>query len=183
MSFIEYMEEEKMNREVAVKTLIGKGRQYLVKEVNLQVNTKPSKALGCWIINHQYVPYNKDNELFIKGSYDIELWMAVEDDKKTEVYRTTIEFEEKVNAAFKNLLTLDDKMYLKPIVLHYPSCTKMELGEDKNVIVTIESEYLIDVFAEAILIVKCADNEKADLTLDEEILMNVNPDYMKIAKK
>ena len=59
----------------------------------------------------------------------------------------------------------------------------MELGEDKNVIVTIESEYLIDVFAEAILIVKCADNEKADLTLDEEILMNVNPDYMKIAKK
>ena len=45
-----------MNREVAVKTLIGKGRQYLVKEVNLQVNTKPSKALGCWIINHQYVP-------------------------------------------------------------------------------------------------------------------------------
>ena len=29
------MEEEKMNREVAVKTLIGKGRQYLVKEVNL----------------------------------------------------------------------------------------------------------------------------------------------------
>ena len=33
MSFIEYMEEEKMNREVAVKTLIGKGRQYLVKEV------------------------------------------------------------------------------------------------------------------------------------------------------
>ena len=123
-----------MNREVAVKTLIGKGRQYLVKEVNLQVNTKPSKALGCWIINHQYVPYNKDKELFIKGSYDIELWMAVEDDKKTEVYRTTIEFEEKVNAAFKNLLTLDDKMYLKPIVLHYPSCTKMELGEDKNVI-------------------------------------------------
>ena len=183
MSFIEYMEEEKMNREVAVKTLIGKGRQYLFKEVNLQVNTKPSKALGCWIINHQYVPYNKDKELFIKGSYDIELWMAVEDDKKTEVYRTTIEFEEKVNAAFKNLLTLDDKMYLKPIVLHYPSCTKMELGEDKNVIVTIESEYLIDVFAEAILIVKCADNEKADLTLDEEILMNVNPDYMKIAKK
>ena len=60
-----------MNREVAVKTLIGKGRQYLVKEVNLQVNTKPSKALGCWIINHQYVPYNKDKELFIKGSYDI----------------------------------------------------------------------------------------------------------------
>ena len=54
-----------MNREVAVKTLIGKGRQYLVKEVNLQVNTKPSKALGCWIINHQYVPYNNSLSLVV----------------------------------------------------------------------------------------------------------------------
>lgn len=90
-----------MNREVAVKTLIGKGRQYLVKEVNLQVNTKPSKALGCWIINHQYVPYNKDKELFIKGSYDIELWMAVEDDKKLKFIALLLNLKRKLMQLLK----------------------------------------------------------------------------------
>ena len=44
--------------------------------------------------------------------------MAVDDDKKSEVYRTTIDFDEQVNSAFKDLITLDDKLYLKTIITH-----------------------------------------------------------------
>lgn len=173
-----------MNREVAVKTLIGKGRQYLVKKTEIEVGENSSKSLGCWIINHHYEAYCRpDRKLYVKGDYDIELWMAVDNDQKSEVYRTSVAFDEEVNSAFKDLVTLSDEKFLKTLVLHYPTCTGMELTEPGRVSITIESEYLVDVFAEALLVVVCADNKQADMTLDEELVMNVNPEYLKISKK
>lgn len=172
-----------MKREVAVKTLVGKGRQYIVKKTDIKVGENSSKSLGCWIINHHYQAYYQGKKLFVKGDYDIELWMAVDNDQKSEVYRTNVTFDEEVNSAFKDLVTLSDEMFLKTLVLHYPSCTGMELSQPGRVDITIESEYLIDVFAEALLVVVCADDNEVDMTLDEELVMNVNPDYLKISKK
>lgn len=173
-----------MNREVLVKTLIGKGRRYLVKKVELDVLESASKTLGCWIINHHVDAICHDKKLFIKGSYDVELWMAIDNDQKSQVFRTKIEFDEEIDSAFRDLLTLDDEFFLKTIVLRYPSCTAMKLKEGENKVeVTIESEYLIDVFAEALLVISSLESKKADMTLDEEILMNVNTDYLKIPPK
>lgn len=171
-----------MNTEVAVKTLIGKGHQFFIKELSLDVESEVSKALGCWMINHQYETYNIGRELHIKGSYDVEIWLAINDDQKSEVKHERVEFDEVINSAYKNLNTLDDKLYLKTMVRHYPTCSKLELKEGKLNIV-IESEYLVDIFAEAILVVVCAEKSKGDLSLDEEILLSVNPEYLKLGNK
>ena len=145
-----------MNTEVAVKTLIGKGHQFFAKELSIDLGSNISKALGCWIINHKYETYNIGRELHIRGSYDIEMWLALDDDQKSEVKRERVEFDELVNSAYKNIITLNDDLYLKTIVKHYPTCSKLELKDGKLEIL-IESEYLIDIFAEAILVVVCAD--------------------------
>lgn len=171
-----------MNQEVAVKALIGKGRRYLVKDVEIEVNKNASKALGCWIINHQCESYYRGRELFVKGSYDVEVWIAIDNDQKTEVKRVNVTFDEKISSAYKELPTLNDELYLKTIVLHYPTCSKMELKDDK-VFLTVESEYLIDVFAETILVVVCAKSGEEDLSIDEQIVMNVDPEYLRIGKK
>ena len=167
-----------MYHEVCCKTLIGKGKLDKHKEISIEVGTNASKTLGCWIINHQCNAYYHNKDIRIKGSYDVELWMAVDDDKKSEVYRTTIDFDEQVNSAFKDLITLDDKLYLKTIITHYPSCVGMTLLDTGLVKVEIESQYVVDAFAEAILVVMCSDKNEPDLTTEEEIVMNVNPNYL-----
>lgn len=167
-----------MYREVCCKTLIGKGKLGKRNEVLIEVGENANKTLGCWIINHQYEAYHQKKELFIKGSYDVELWMAVDDDKKSEVYRTTITFDERVNSAYKDLVTLDNDYYLKTLVTNYPTCVGMTLVEPGRVKVEIDSQYVIDVFAEAILVVMCSDKHESDLTLEEEIVMSVNPNYL-----
>lgn len=167
-----------MYREVCCKTLIGKGKLSKKKEITIEVGENASKTLGCWIINHQYEPYNIGKSIMIRGSYDVELWMAVDGDKKSEVYRTTIEFDEKVNSAFKNLVTLNDELYLKTIVTNYPTCVGMTLLDSGKVRIDIDSQYIVDVFAEAILVVMCSDKNEPDLTTEEEIVMSVNPNYL-----
>lgn len=73
-----------MYREVCCKTLIGKGKLDKHKEISIEVGTNASKTLGCWIINHQCNAYYHNKDIRIKGSYDVELWMAVDDDKKVK---------------------------------------------------------------------------------------------------
>lgn len=171
-----------MYREVCCKTLIGKGKLDRHAEVVLDVGESASKTLGCWIINHNYEAYHQGRDIFIRGSYDIELWVAVDGDKKSEVKRMTIEFDERVTSAYKKLVTLGDELFLKTIVTRYPSCVRMELTEPGKVIVAIESQYVVDVFAEALLVVMCSDKDGPDLTTEEEIVMNVNPNYLEKPK-
>ena len=52
------------------------------------------------------------------------------------------------------------------------------LDENNNINLKIEALYFIDVYQEAILIVDTKENVKPEMTLDEELLLNVNPNYL-----
>ena len=54
----------------------------------------------------------------------------------------------------------------------------MTLLDTGLVKVEIERQYVVDAFAEAILVVMCSDKNEPDLTTEEEIVMNVNPNYL-----
>ncbi len=167
-----------MYREIATKTLIGKGKlpYYLEKEIHIEDNV--SKLLGCWIINLKYYSEYQEKDVRLHGSYSIQLWYASDNDQKSSVYEEQILFDEKVLMAYRSLQTLDDTMFLKVLVSHYPTCVGMNLDENKKITIKIESEFFVDAFQEAILIVQCATKTNDDLSLDEEILMNVNPNYL-----
>ncbi len=172
-----------MVREIAVKTLTGKGKLSYFKEQKIVLGSNVSKLLGCWIINLKHETYHQDKNIYLKGSYSIQLWYALDDDQKSSVYEEKIEFDEKFNMAYKGLATLNDEMFLKVFISKYPTCGGMNLLEDKSVILKIDSEFYLDVFQEAILYVECSEKKESDLTLDEEILMSVNPNYLLNEKK
>ena len=44
-----------MNREIAVKTLTGRGKLNYLYEKKISLENDISKTLGCWIINHHMV--------------------------------------------------------------------------------------------------------------------------------
>lgn len=167
-----------MNREIAVKTLTGRGKLNYFYEENIFLDCDVSKTLGCWIINLQYEIVEEKNELYLNGSYSIQLWYAKDNDQASSVYEKKIDFKEKITMVYRNLATIDDKKYIKVFVNKYPSAIYMQLKADKSIDLRIEALYYIDVFQEALLVVETKENAKADMTLDEELLLNVNPNYI-----
>lgn len=172
-----------MNREIAVKTLTGRGKLNYVFEKKINLENNISKTLGCWIINLNYETKIKDENLYLEGYYSIQLWYAKDNDQSSSVYEEKIPFCEKVMMVYRNIPTLNNDRFVKVFVNQYPSATQMRLTENQEVIIKIEALYFVDVFQEAILVIETKDNAKPDLTLDEELLMNVNPNYITESKK
>lgn len=166
-----------MYREIAVKTLTGKGKLEHSLERTIRLENNISKTLGCWIINLQYDTEIKNKEIYIKGSFDIQLWYALDNDQKSDVYTEKINFFEKVNMSYRDLKTIDDTLYPKVYVNKYPSCVSMQLN-DQNVELRIEFLMFVETFQEALLVVSCADDYQEDIPLEEEIAMNVNENYL-----
>ena len=167
-----------MYREIAVKTLTGKGKveNYLQKRIVL--DKEISKTLGCWIINLEYETEVKNKTIAIKGSFDIQLWYALDNDQKSDVFVEKINFFENVNMNYRDLKTIDETLYPKVYISKYPTCSEMNLNENKEVELTIEYLFLVETFQEALLVVSCQDDYVEDITLDEEISMNVNENYL-----
>lgn len=167
-----------MYREIMAKTLTGKGKINQVIEKELFISNEISKTLGCWIINLKHEIIRENLDIFVKGSYDIQLWYALNNNQKSEVYNETIEFYEKVNMSYRDLKVIDNEIYTKVYVPKYPSCTSMELDENKKIKLRIEALYYVDTFQEALLVVNCSDDYVEDVSIEEEIVMNVNPNYI-----
>ena len=54
----------------------------------------------------------------------------------------------------------------------------MNQMNDHEVEIVIESVYFVDVFQDSIITVNTIEEEKQDEIIDEEIVMNVNPNYL-----
>ena len=54
----------------------------------------------------------------------------------------------------------------------------MELDENKKIHLVIDSQFYVDSFQEAILAVSCSEDFVEDISIEEEIVMNVNPNYI-----
>lgn len=167
-----------MYREIAVKTLTGKGKLSQIIEKTIKLEKQITKTLGCWVINFIYQAEVKGKEIFIHGSFDIQLWYAFDDNKKSEVYYQKIEFDEKVDISYRELKTIDDQIFPKVYVNKYPYCNSMYLKDNNEVELQIECLLYVETFQEACLVVNCSDDYQEDIPLEEEIIMNVNENYL-----
>ena len=79
---------------------------------------------------------------------------------------------------YRNSQVLSDEKYYKVYVNKYPNAVSMKLIDGDKVALKIEALYYIDVFQEAIVIIDAKENVKADLTLDEEMLLNIDTNYL-----
>ena len=80
--------------------------------------------------------------------------------------------------SYRDLKTLDDELYPKIYVNKYPSCSSMKLNDNKEVELVIDYTLFVETFQEALLVVNCSDDGEEEITLDEEITMNVNENYL-----
>lgn len=167
-----------MYREIIVKTMIGKGKLDHYETRTLSLPENASKTLGCWIINHQYETEESKRNVVLKGQYDVQLWYATDHDQKTSVYNETIPFFGSFQMSWRKLRTIGDALFFHVHVLKYPTAVGMRLVDEKTVEIKMESQYIIDAFSDAIITVDSKEDDIDDSDLDEEIIMNVNPNYL-----
>ena len=81
-------------QEILTKAVVGKGSKTIVDDYTLTPTIKPSKVLGCWVINHTLKPILNNNEVYIEGEYEVHIWYAYDEDKNTELHKEKITYNE-----------------------------------------------------------------------------------------
>lgn len=164
-------------QEILTKAVVGKGKKTCEDEYNLTSNLKPSKVLGCWVINHNMKPILKDNEVYVDGEYEVHIWYAYDEDKNTELHKEKITYSELVPFKMKKGEELTLKQELKAYCTNYPSCVELKIKEDK-LFLKIKKDFIVDAIGEAVIRVQLSDLIDEPIDIDEEIEQNVDINYI-----
>ena len=97
-----------MYKEIVTKAVIGKGKKYFKNSYSVLTENNANTILGCWVINHNFKGYEKNNKVNIDGNFDINIWYSYDDDKKTAVASKNIPYSESLNIKTKEGTSLKD---------------------------------------------------------------------------
>lgn len=164
-------------QEILTKAVVGKGVKTTIDDYTLNPSLKPTKVLGCWVINHTLKPVLKNNEVFIEGEYEVHIWYAFDDDKNTELHKEKITYNELIPFKMKRNEELTSKQELKAYTINYPSCIELKIIDDK-LYLKIQKEFRVDAIGEAVIKVQLSDLIEDPIDLDEEIEQNVDVNYL-----
>ena len=164
-------------QEILTKAVVGKGKKSCVDSYTLTSLLKPTKVLGCWVINHSLKPVLKEDKVYVEGEYEVHIWYAYDDDKNTDLHKEKITYSEQVPFKMKKNEELTSKQELKAYCTNYPSCTELKIQND-NLCLTIQKEFIVDAIGEAVIRVQLSDLIDEPIDLDEEIENNVDVNYL-----
>ena len=164
-------------QEILTKAVVGKGKKTFENEYVLESQLKPSKVLGCWVINHVMKPVLKEQEVYVEGEYEVHIWYAYDDDKNTELHKEKIKYSEKIPFKMKKNEELTNKQELKAYSSSYPSCIELKI-KDEKLFIKIKKDFIVDAIGEAVIKVQLSDLIEEPIDLDEEIDNNVDPNYL-----
>lgn len=158
-----------MLKEIVTKAVVSKGKIVDSNEIELEIGENANKAIGCWIINHNFLSLMENNKVYASGYYDIHIWYALNDSSDTTILKKTIEYKQEF--AMDNINFDRENSEYKMYCIEYPNCTNLQLVDNKF-IVTIKKGLAVDVVGESKLLVQVSDN-----VVKEEDL-GINPNYM-----
>jgi spore coat protein E len=158
-----------MLKEIVTKAVVSKGKIVDSNDIELEIKENANKAIGCWIINHNYLCVVENNKVNASGYYDIHIWYAIDDSKDTSILKKTIEYRQEFVLDNTNF-DYDTSEY-KIYCIEYPNCSNLQLVNNKF-LVTIKKGLAIDVIGESKLLVQVSEgNIKSDD-------MSINTNYM-----
>ena len=164
-------------QEILTKAVVGKGKITCENEYTLESKLKPTKVLGCWVINHNVLPLLKEEKVYVEGDYEVHIWYAYDEDKNTELHKEKISYSERVPFKMKKGEELTFKQELKAYCTNYPSCTELKI-KDEKLYLKIKKDFIVDAIGEAVIKVQLSDLTVDNLDLEEEIEENVDTNYL-----
>jgi len=174
-------------KEIVTKAVIGKGKKFFGNSYSMTPEASVDTILGCWVINHKFKGYEKNNKIIIEGSFDVNMWYSYDNDTKTAVMIKTINYLEEVNVKIKpdNDLSSDKDIIVR--VLKQPNCIKVE-NKDDVVEFIIEKELGIEIVGETKVRIgietdeelweEIVDEEKLTQEVEKEINESIEEDFI-----
>ena len=164
-------------QEILTKAVVGKGKKNFIDNYLITPSIKPSKVLGCWVINSIMNPYLKENKVYVEGEYEVHIWYAYDDDKNTDLYKEKMKYNEEIPFKMKKNEELSLKQELKAYTSSYPSCIELKIQDDK-LFLNIKKEIIVDAIGDAVIKVQLSDLVEEPFDIEDEIDQSVNVDYI-----
>lgn len=157
-----------MYKEIVTKAILGKGKKSFKNEYDLTTIYDIDSILGCWVINHHVSGKLIDSKIIINGSFDVNIWYSYEDNSKTAVETSMVEYEEELDSFVKDV---SDNVEISITTIKIPTCTNA--SSDKNIIkYEIEKTLGIELIGDTKIKVEVVNEEDNYDNLDNTISDN-----------
>ena len=167
-------------KEIVTKTIVGKGKKTSKDKYILQTEEIPDTVLGCWIINHRFQGTNKQNEVDINSSFDINVWYSYDNNSKTSVTTKTYNYEDVMKLRIKDMNALNNDNEIIVRSLKQPTVQDVKIINNQ-VELNIEKELGVEIVGESKVKIAIEEDEMPwdDLYDDDQAIDNVNEEYIK----
>ena len=170
-------------KEIVTKTIIGKGKKEYISNYEVETDIEPSTVLGCWIINHKFSGTNNQNEVFVNGSYDVNIWYSYDNDSKTSVTTKNISYNESMKLRVKDYDSLNNNNEIIVRSLKQPTVQNVKI-KDGKVYLTINKELGVEIVGESKVKIAIEDDELPwDELYEEQNIDEVDENYIENDKQ
>ena len=170
-------------KEIVTKTIIGKGKKEYISNYEVETDIEPSTVLGCWIINHRFSGTNNQNEVFVNGSYDVNIWYSYDNDSKTSVTTKNISYNESMKLRVKDYDSLNNNNEIIVRSLKQPTVQNVKI-KDGKVDLTINKELGVEIVGESKVKIAIEDDELPwDELYEEPNIDEVDENYIENDKQ
>lgn len=165
-------------KEIVTKAVVGKGKKATTQKYTIKPEEDPNTVLGCWIINHKFNGTTSNNDIYVKGTYDVNVWYSYDNDTKTGVCTGTFAYTDKMNVPIStgNKLTNNSEVIVSS--LSDPNVVDVEI-ENGAIKFDVRKEMGIEVVGDTKIRVNVEDNfedyqEIIDDDVPEEVFAEID---------
>jgi|SRR5699024_3979877 len=142
-------------REIITKAICGRGRKRVQSSDQIKPQQHPSSVLGCWIINHQYEATSGGEEkVQITGTYDVNIWYSYKENTKTDVVTDKVQYTDEIPLTDVDSQSVTSFDEVVASVIKQPNCIQCKIGDNGEIDVDIEREFMVEVVGETKVQVK-----------------------------
>jgi spore coat protein E len=173
-------------KEIVTKAVVGKGKKATTSKYSITPEEHPNTVLGCWIINHKFSGRTDNQDIYVNGSYDVNVWYSYDNDTKTGVCTGTFNYNDKMNVPVSNTTKLTDDTEVIVSSLSDPNVVDVKVVGDA-INFDVRKEMGIEVVGDTKIRVNVEDNyddyvEIVDEVVPDSVLdeidNSVNDDYL-----
>ncbi len=165
-------------KEIVTKTVVGKGRKTFKTNHSLTPENTPNTVLGCWVINHTFTGTNRQNEVTINGTFDVNVWYSYDNDSKTAVTTRNFPYQETLKLRVKDFDSLTNENEIIVRSLKQPTVQDVNI-KDNEVYLSIEKELGVEIVGESKVKIAILEDELPWDDIEEDETDNINEDYIK----
>ena len=174
-------------REIVTKAVIGKGnRVFDISVVMPETTGLVIRVLGAVMTNHCVTAKKSGDLIEISGSYEVHVWYTYDDDKQTEIVRTTVDYGDviELRQPLRENLLDSDEIIAEEIVAPYATDVRIEEGMiHVDVAFEVAAEVIGETKMRVAILGPAAPTIKPEISYDPdddlfEIDAAINPDFL-----